>query len=62
MQMLNLITLKFGTVKQHIKVNSHTEFAKNLIRVHSAMNIYSQKGELLSLLQVKQFMGIMLCT
>ena len=52
-QMCNLITLKFGTDKERIKVNSHTKFARNLIRVHGAMSI-----ELLSRLRGKPLMGI----
>ena len=52
-KMCNLITLKFGTDKEHIKVNSHTKFARNLIRVHGAMSI-----ELLSRLRGKPLMGI----
>ena len=59
MPMHNLITLKFGTDKEHINVKSYTKFVRNLISVHSAMKVYScKKIKFLSWLQGKLLMGI----
>ena len=42
-QTCNLIASIFGTNDEHIKVNSHTKFAVNLINIQGVMHIYSRK-------------------
>ena len=49
--MRSLIALKFGTMKEHIKVNSGTEFAVNLNSIQCVRIVSLKMTQLLTSLQ-----------